>query len=346
MTRDPTPPIRILIAEDDPLIRCAIRSTALTQGYTIVGEAGTGLEAVSLTFELQPDVILMDIEMPGITGLEATRRIQTQRPTPTIIITAYADPELLTDAVQSGAGAYLLKPPDATGLACSISVAMARHADLMHLQSLLKQRDLLVREVYHRVANQLGATSTLLNLQARRVTSPRARIALMEAENRIRVMAQIHGRLQSSCSQTHICLGTFLAGLARELVNGLRPDLDFCVDLPSSPCITASETAITCGLLVHEMVMNAIRHAFSNQHRGMIEFSIHQETGGQISLSVRDNGSGLPCGFDPGNTASLGLMIISSLTKHLGGCLEYTRCHPGTDCNLTFTPTHRIPHET
>ena len=128
--------IRALIAEDDYLVSQMIRGFLEDKGYDVVGEAAGGVEAVELTCSLQPDVVLMDIEMPDIDGLEAARRISKICPTPVIVLTAYETQELIERASECGVAAYLVKPSSARDIDRAITVALARHSDLVELRRL------------------------------------------------------------------------------------------------------------------------------------------------------------------------------------------------------------------
>ncbi len=128
--------VRVLIVEDDPLVGEMIRGSLEQAGYIIAGKAIDGRQAVEMAPALQPDVILMDIEMPGMNGIEATRHIQECCPTPVVILTAYERPELVEQASAAGVGAYLLKPPTRPDLNRAITIAMARFEDMMELRHL------------------------------------------------------------------------------------------------------------------------------------------------------------------------------------------------------------------
>ncbi len=126
--------IRILIAEDDFLVSERIREVIETIGHIIVGEAVNGRQAVEMTIALRPDVVLMDIKMPDIDGLEAAQLIQEQCPTPIVVMTAYQSAELVAKASAAGVGAYILKPPDASQLKRVLIVARDRFNDMMALR--------------------------------------------------------------------------------------------------------------------------------------------------------------------------------------------------------------------
>lgn len=339
MTSAPSqPPVRLLLAEDEPLVRAALHRLCREQGFDVAGEAATGHAIVAMTERLRPDAVLMDIEMPGLDGLAATRTIQNRCPTPVVIVTAHGTEELLQRASQEGAGAYLIKPPDPHALKRSVAIAMARHADLARVRTLARQQELLRREIHHRVANQFSAVSTILHLQAQDSREPATRQALQDAEQRIAVLARIHVRLQhhEAVPDEGVHVGPFVCALARDLVKGLRPDLHFKADWDSTlpPVPTASATL--CGLLAHELVMNALRHAFVLRKEGGISLSLQRGPPGQLVLAVRDNGSGTTSPTPAKQFHTLGLMIVTSLTRDLGGTFTLAPLNPGTECLVTF----------
>jgi len=128
--------VHILIAEDDYLACKMIKEVVETIGYTVVGEAMDGQETVEMTESLKPDLVLMDIKMPDMDGLEATKLIQERCPTPVVVLTAYQSSELLGQAAVAGVGAYLVKPPTALEMERAITIALARFNDMMELRRL------------------------------------------------------------------------------------------------------------------------------------------------------------------------------------------------------------------
>ena len=130
----PQKEIRVVVAEDTALVSEMIQGMLEDIGCSVIGQAENGIQAVDLTQTLSPDVILMDIEMPGIDGIEATRQIFKYCPTPVVVLTAYETPELIEQVSTVGAGAYLVKPPDAREMERAIAIAIARFKDLMELR--------------------------------------------------------------------------------------------------------------------------------------------------------------------------------------------------------------------
>jgi len=129
----PAPP-RVVIAEDEAIIRLDLRETLVAQGYHVVGEAGRGDEAVDLVRALRPDLVILDVKMPGLDGLSAARLIAAERLAAVLVLTAFSQRELVTEARDAGALAYLVKPFQEKDLVPAIEVALARHAELVALE--------------------------------------------------------------------------------------------------------------------------------------------------------------------------------------------------------------------
>ncbi len=128
--------MHVLIVEDDPLVAVMVRGLLEKRGYSIAGHALDGRQAVNMTQSLQPDVVLMDIEMPELSGIEAAREIAQNCPTPVVVLTAYESPEFVERASEAGVGAYLVKPPKVRELERAIIIAIARFEDMMKLRRL------------------------------------------------------------------------------------------------------------------------------------------------------------------------------------------------------------------
>jgi two-component system, response regulator PdtaR len=125
---------RVLLVDDEALIRMGMRVMLQDLGYHVVGEAADGQEAIEKVATLNPDVVIMDIKMPVMDGLEATRRIMAAHPVPIIVLTAYGQRSLVEEAADAGVLAYLMKPVRESDIAPAIEVARARFADLRWLR--------------------------------------------------------------------------------------------------------------------------------------------------------------------------------------------------------------------
>ncbi len=155
--------VRVLIVEDEYLTGKMIKGTLERMGHIVVGEAEDGLKAIELARQLQPDVILMDLSMPNMDGITATRKIQQECPTPVVVLTGLESPGLLEEVSEAGAGAYLVKPPHALEMGRAIAIAMARFQDLMELRRLnavLKARNVELDQFSMSVAHALKTPLT------------------------------------------------------------------------------------------------------------------------------------------------------------------------------------------
>ena len=125
--------IRIVLAEDEAIIRLDLRETLQEDGYEVVGEVGRGDKAVELVRELKPDVAIFDIKMPGISGIEAAKIVSREKICPVVMLTAFSQREIIEEARDAGALAYLVKPFQKTDLVPAIELAIARFAEMRAL---------------------------------------------------------------------------------------------------------------------------------------------------------------------------------------------------------------------
>jgi AmiR/NasT family two-component response regulator len=159
---------RVLIAEDEALIRLDLREMLVEEGYDVVGEAGDGETAVRLAEELKPDLVILDIKMPIMDGLAAAEKIAGGRIAPVVILTAFSQRDLVERARAAGAMAYLVKPFQKSDLVPAVEIAVSRYAELSALESevgTLTER-LETRKVVERAKGQLMATYGMNEPQA------------------------------------------------------------------------------------------------------------------------------------------------------------------------------------
>ena len=148
---------RVVIAEDEAIIRLDLRETLVAQGYDVVGETARGDDAVDLVRELQPDLVILDVKMPGLDGLSAARLIAADRLAAVLVLTAFSQRELVAEARDAGALAYLVKPFQEKDLVPAIEVALARHAELVALERSVDdlQERLAARKLIDRAKGRL-----------------------------------------------------------------------------------------------------------------------------------------------------------------------------------------------
>lgn len=161
-------PARIVVAEDETIIRLDIVETLTTQGYEVVGEADNGRRAIELVEELEPDMVLMDISMPVLDGISATRHISERSMAPVVILTAFSQRDLIDQATDAGAMSYIVKPFSETDLVPAIELAKARFEQLVTLETEIS--DLTARFETRKLVDQ--AKSALM--QKLEITEPEA----------------------------------------------------------------------------------------------------------------------------------------------------------------------------
>lgn len=197
------------------------------------------------------------------------------------------------------------------------------------VRSALHEKELLLREIHHRVKNNLQIVSGLLYLQASRIGDPRLSDALQESQNRILSMAMIHQRLSQASTLAAIPFDDYVRDLIGSLLQSYRVGegrVFFSVD--ASGLSLDVDTAVPCGLILNELIANSLKHAFPGGRRGSLRVSLRPRPEGGFVLAVEDDGVGLPPDFDERRRGSLGTQLIERLVDQLGGRLT-SESHPG-----------------
>lgn len=307
--------IKVVVVDDDYIVRKVIISVLTDIGCDVIGKASTGAQALEVVKELKPDVVLMDIEMPEMDGIAATRRLQDIYPVPVVILSAYETPELLQRAAEVGAGAYLTKPPKAAEMQRAILIAVARHKDLM------KIRDLM-REMNHRIKNNLNVIMSLLSLQSHASGDEETKAVLAEAKGRVSSMSMIHSLLYKSNKVGRINLGEYIRDLSTQVFQSNNINNKITLKLSVDDVDVDVDSAIPCGLIVNELITNSLKYAFADDRDGVIEVSLGKFNDG-LSIAVKDDGVGVG-DIDLASLKTLGMNLVNILTKQLEGTVEFT----------------------
>jgi PAS domain S-box-containing protein len=200
----------------------------------------------------------------------------------------------------------------------------------------LREKEALLKEVHHRVKNNLQVITSLLRMEARRSDHVLTKAVLQEMQGRIRSMALLHETLYRAGNFARVELAGYVKQLATQLFraqNATTGAVQLVLELTAVE--VEIDQAIPCGLLVNELATNALKHAFPNGARGEVRIALHREADGRVRLQVSDTGVGLPAGFDYTHCTSLGLQLVSDLARQLQGRLEVG---PGASFTVTFTP--------
>lgn len=205
------------------------------------------------------------------------------------------------------------------------------------LSEALAAKDVLLREVHHRVKNNLQTISSLLNIQAELLPDLAARQALRDAQRRVYSMALIHEQMYGEKDMNEVEFGEYARRLVRDLLDSFgveagRVRLRFAIDAVS----LAMDQMIPCGLILNELVTNSLKYAFPGERAGEILVTLRCGDGRTVIMAVTDNGVGLPLGIGGRRSESLGMRIVEILTRQLGGSLVQQSAG-GVSSTVTFT---------
>lgn len=199
----------------------------------------------------------------------------------------------------------------------------------LYIQDSLKEKEVLLQEVHHRVKNNLQVISSLLRMQLDRLSDPNASIILQESQNRIRSMAMIHEQLYRTRDMSRINLKSYLETLLLHLLQSYSEDqqkISYRLDADDIPIDL--DTAIPCGLIATELISNALKHAFVKTGTGALKVGFKRAGHNMAVLSVEDNGAGMPPSIAVDGTPTLGFTILNALARQLRGELQI---RPGTN---------------
>jgi PAS domain S-box-containing protein len=211
------------------------------------------------------------------------------------------------------------------------------------IQASLREKEALLREIHHRVKNNLQVTSSLLRLQAGTIEDPQTRAVFAGTQDRIRSMALVHEKLYQSTNLSRIDFAEYIVALADLLFKSYAVDpsvIEFAVE--GEQVFLNIDTAVPCGLIVNEILSNALKHAFPNGRGGKIIVTLRQ-TNGSCLMTIRDNGIGLKPDNESAPVRTLGLQLVRGLVQQIEGAVEVAR-DGGTVFTITF-PVNRTGHE-
>ena len=209
-----------------------------------------------------------------------------------------------------------------------------------HLTASLREKEVLLKEVHHRVKNNMQIVSSLLELQSDVIDDATLLAQFRDSQDRIRSMALVHETLYQSQDLARLDLARYIHTLSAQLVRSYRVDPQrITVQIQVEPVILDVDQAIPCGLILNELLSNAFKYAFPQNRTGAVHIALHADTAQQAALVVRDNGIGFPDAIDFRHTESLGLQLVAMLTEQLQGTIALERAD-GTTFTLTFPVRH------
>ncbi len=343
----------VLIVEDSAtLLQLLTRAFSKHNFRVFTAEDGTSADEIFV--REHPDLVVLDYYLPGAKGDVLLRQFKAENPRIVLVMmTADPDTHLAIEWMKKGASAYIRKPFNVEYLVELCSQAL-RESRLLHveellerrtrelweskneLEKLLREKDVLIKEIHHRVKNNLSMIASLLNLQMDYISDEQTAKHFIDAKGRIASMSLVHEKLYQTDNLSVLDLRGYVEDIVSQLIDAYCSSsmrVNSTIDIPETAIDL--DTAIPLGLLVNELVTNSLRHGCGEGKEGVLEVTL-SEKNGDYSLTVRDNGAGLPENFDISATKSLGLTLVTLLSEQLNGSFELFSDN-GTTAVVTFS---------
>ena len=342
-------PKNVLYADDDPGLRRLVERGLGALGVRVVA-VEDGQAAVEALTKEEFDAVLLDHYMPRLDGMGTLAKIQTlPHHPPVIMVTGEQDSSIAVAALKAGAFDYVVK--DVSGqfvplLMAALQTAVsamrmrrdkeAAEAELREqrdrFEKLAQEREMLLREVNHRVGNSLQMIAAFLQLQAGGASSDEVKDALTEAMRRVMAVAQVHTRLYTSDDVQSVSVDQYLTALVEDLAKTETETVD--LSLAAEPLELDPDRAVAIGVIVNELVLNAMKYAYPEE-KGQIRVGLRRSNGHHAILSVEDDGIGHDIRTMPRSTG-LGRSIVGAMASRLGADVVYDPAHSGTRVTITF----------
>jgi two-component sensor histidine kinase len=347
----------LLYIDDDEALARLVNRGLTRLGFNVV-HAGSGEAGLARLHEGGIDVVALDQYMPGLDGLETLARILEMPDAPPVVfVTASQDSRIAVTALKAGAADYLVKdtlgdfiPLLHVAIEGAIKQAMIRkarddaeaevHASRDRYAALAAEREVLLREVNHRVGNSLQIIASLLHLQANSSNQDGVKAALTNAMGRVAAVAQVHRRLYTSHDLKSVLLNQYLEALLEDLRRSAEGNKMSRLTLKAEPIEIDPDRAVAIGIIVNELVMNAVKYAYPDG-AGPIHIVLNGH-GDDLELSIADDGVGLNVKTDPRSTG-MGQRIVTAMAQKLDASVERDPQHAGTRIVLRFRRANAAP---
>lgn len=340
----------LLYIDDDPALGRLVTRGLGRQGF-VVEHVTSGEAGLQRLRQGGVDVVALDQYMPGLDGLETLEQIHCiADPPPVVFVTASQDSKIAVTALKAGAADYLVK--DTQGefvpllhVAADQALLQSRirkardeavaevHASRDRYAALAAEREVLLREVNHRVGNSLQIIASLLHLQASSSDQKDVKAALTNAMGRVAAVAQVHRRLYTSHDLKSVMLNQYLEALLEDLRRSAEGNRMSRLTLQADAVEIDPDRAVAIGIIVNELVMNAVKYAYPDQP-GPIHVELHAR-GDELELAIADDGVGLNVKANPASTG-MGQRIVSAMASKLDATVTRDPGHAGTRIVMLF----------
>jgi two-component sensor histidine kinase len=210
-----------------------------------------------------------------------------------------------------------------------------------NLRASEERKEALLREVHHRVKNNLAVICSLFYLQSTYTKDEQTADIFRDMENRVHSMALVHERLYGSENLARIDFAEYAESLAKDIFSSQgSPSVPVRLISELEPVTMGVDLAVPCGLILNELISNALKHGFPEHGGGEITLTLRTEADGKCTLCVEDSGVGIPAGLDLSTNKSLGLRLVRSLTQQIRGTFELVKIEAGTSAQLQFKADH------
>lgn len=326
------------LAADDPvqLSRLDPIEAMLRQRVTIMEKTRTSFEADPKNSALQATLIRPGVELTDKVVVklnefrDAERRILADR--------------LAKRSSESGVAMNAILASGSLGIGCAClglfiilrGLHKRREAEA-RLRESLAEKEVLLREVHHRVKNNLQVISSLLSLDSEKLKDPQAVSVFRECRDRIQLIARLHEQIYSREQFARVAFGEHLREVAEVLVQTHRtPGCSVSLKVEIDPVDVDLDTAVTLGLIANEVILNSLKHAFVGRDTGTLTVQLRH--GAQREMKVFDDGIGLPPGFNPKKSGGIGLELVNGLTRQIHGEATIQNCDHGGTCTIIHFP--------
>jgi two-component sensor histidine kinase len=342
-------PTLLYIDDDEALARLVDRG--LTRLGLKVEHAASGQSGLERIAQGGIDVVALDQYMPGLDGLETLEQLlKIPDAPPVVFVTASQDSAIAVTALKAGAADYLVKDIHGdfipllqvavNGALRQAALQKARdeaeaeiRASRDRFAALAAEREVLLREVNHRVGNSLQIIASLLHLQANSATQEGVKAALTNAMGRVAAVAQVHRRLYTSHDLKSVLLNQYLESLLEDLRRSAEGNKMSRLTLRAEPIEIDPDRAVAIGIIVNELIMNAVKYAYPEGAGPIyVELKALDE---DLLLTISDDGVGLNVKVDPRSTG-MGQRIVSAMAAKLEASVERDPAHSGTRVVVRF----------